>query len=273
MPEGVQEIGRVVRGVLTHYRSGEFTGARLGEVDHRWVESMLAVDAARDARDGRPWEVGRQVPLVGCCRDFALVTVAALRVQGVAARIRVGFAPYLVEGFACDHVVVEYWDGSRWVWADTQLDPGRERGVDVLDLPRGRDAVGAAFASAAQVWSAYRAGLVDAGGYGVSPESPLRGGWLVRDYVLLELAHRQGDEVLLWDRWGAMEQWGESELVDEVAALPVAADGGDGAAEEELAAWYARDGRLRPRGRVYCASPSGYRGWVDLVSRVGEPAV
>ncbi|WP_227014307.1 MULTISPECIES: hypothetical protein [Nocardiopsis] len=139
--------------------------------------------------------------------------------------------------------------------------------MDVLDLPRGRDAVGAAFASAAQVWSAYRAGLVDAGGYGVSPESPLRGGWLVRDYVLLELARRQGDEVLLWDRWG------ESELVDEVAALLVAADGGDGAAEEELAAWYARDGRLRPRGRVYCASPSGYRGWVGLVWRVGEPAV
>ncbi|MFD6948658.1 MULTISPECIES: hypothetical protein [unclassified Nocardiopsis] len=160
LPEGVEGIGRVVRGVLAHYRAGgvAWSGARLAEIDHRWVESMLATDAVRD---GRPWAAGRRVPLVGCCRD----------------------------------------------------------------------------------------------------------------YVLLELAHRQGDEVLLWDSWGVMERWGDSGLVDEVAGLLVAADGGDGAAEEELAAWYARDGRLRPRGRVYCASPSGYRGWVDLVRRVGEPAV
>ncbi|WP_249351889.1 hypothetical protein [Nocardiopsis akebiae] len=42
-------LGRVLRGVVTHYRGGGqvFTGARLAEVDHRWVEAMLAADQAR----------------------------------------------------------------------------------------------------------------------------------------------------------------------------------------------------------------------------------
>jgi hypothetical protein len=76
---------------------------------------------------------------------------------------------------------------------------------------------------------------------------------------------------LLWGEWGAMGRWGESALTDEVAGLVVAADAGDAGAEGALAQWFGRDGRLNPGGRVYCASPSGYRGWVDLVSRVAEP--
>lgn len=209
---------------------------------------------------------------MGCCRDFALLTVAALREHKVAARTRVGFASYLNRGFGTDHVVVEYWDGERWVWVDTQLDPGGEWGVDPLDLTH-RGPVGeVAFSGASAVWLAVRAGEVEGEGFGVAPELPMmRGGWLVRDYVWVEVAHRLGVETLLWDGWGAMGQRGDSALTDEVAGLVVAADAGDVAAEGALAAWFGRDERLNPGGRVFCASPSGYRGWVDLGSRVAEP--
>ncbi|MGW5877392.1 transglutaminase-like domain-containing protein [Nocardiopsis terrae] len=271
LPGDVAGVGRLLRGVLTHYVYGGRVdvGQRWEEIDHRWVEAMLATDAVRD---GREWSVGRSEPLVGCCRDFALLTVAALREHGVAARTRVGFASYLSAGFGTDHVVVEYWDGRRWVWADTQLDPGGGWGVDPLDLTHAGPVGGVAFSGASQVWLAIRAGRVRGSDFGVAPDLPMmRGGWLVRDYVWLEVAHRLGVETLLWDSWGAMGRDGDSVLADEVAGLVVAADAGDAGAEEELAAWFWRDERLNPGGRVFCASPSGYRGWVDLVSRVAQP--
>lgn len=206
----------------------------------------------------------------GALAELRLSWGEALRERGVAARTRVGFASYLHEGFWTDHVVSEYWDGGRWVWADTQLDPAGPWPVDVLDIPRAPGARGGVFASAAQVWLAHRAGEVDADRYGVHPDLPLRGAGFVRAYVLLELAHRQGEELLLWDIWGAMGAEDDG-VFDEVARLLVAADAGDGAAERELAAWYARDGRLNPGGRVLCHSPSGFVGWVDLERRTVEP--
>ncbi len=274
LPVDVERLCGVLRGVVTHYRAGGVVGVgeRWEEIDARWVESMLALDQARDRR---PWGVGERVPLVGCCRDFALLGVAALRARGVPARTRVGFASYLERGFGVDHVLIEYWDGKRWVWVDPMLDPGGGWGFDVVDVPHGAGVGRDVFSSAARVWSAYRAGEVDAGRFGVSGAlAPmLAGGWLVRDYVWLELAHRQGVETLLWDGWGAMGAQGDSALTDVVAGLLVAADEGDVGAEEELAAWFVDDERLGPRGWVFCASPSGYRGWVDVDSRMVEPAV
>lgn len=260
LPADVGRLGEVVRGALVHYRCGqEFGAERLAEIDHRWVGAMLDTDQARSRG---VWGGRREWPLVGCCRDFALVTVAALRARGVAARTRVGFASYLHPGFGTDHVVVEYWDGGRWVWADTQVDPALPWPMDAVDIVRSSGAAGAVFASAAQVWSAHRRGEVDARWYGVHPDLELGGERFVRSYVLLELAHRQGEEVLLWDTWPAMHEV-EDAVVDEVACVLVAADEGDGAAEEELVGWYER---LGPGGRVWCESPSGYRGWVELGS-------
>lgn len=50
---------------------------------------------------------------VGCCRDFSLLFVAALRGRGVPARTRIGFAGYFAPDFHHDHVVAELWDGHR----------------------------------------------------------------------------------------------------------------------------------------------------------------
>ena len=147
LPADVGRLGEVVRGALVHYRCGqEFGAERLAEIDHRWVGAMLDTDQARSRG---VWGGRREWPLVGCCRDFALVTVAALRARGVAARTRVGFASYLHPGFGTDHVVVEYWDGGRWVWADTQVDPALPWPMDAVDIVRSSGAAGAVFASAA----------------------------------------------------------------------------------------------------------------------------
>lgn len=238
----------------------------MAEVDARWVERILDID---QRRFGVPLHVPRPEAerVVGCCRDVTLLTVAALRHHGVSARSRVGFASYFTTGFHHDHVIAEYWNGRRWVWVDAERDPARPWGFDPCDVPRP-----SAFASAADVWTAYRLGEIDADRCGVDPNLPLRGEWYVCDQVLIELAHRMGDELLLWDMWGAMAdpdagRGHDVGLADEVAALLLAADGGDDAAERELVRRYAEDPRLRPGERVLCFSPTGRHRMVDLRAR------
>ena len=283
LPRDVRELTAVVRNVIVHYRDPSVTlpPERLGEIDNRWVERILATDQGR-----HPAPLAAPRPAVervgGCCRDFSLLTVAALRHQGVPARLRIGFADYFfAPGWHHDHVVVDYWDGGRWVLTDPQIGPG-DWAFDPGDMPRppGARAGETAppvepFATAAQVWTAFRRGEIDDQTYGVDPSLPVRGGWFVRDYVIAELAARQRDELLLWDGWGAMSDTldgADLGLVDEIAALLLAADAGDEAAEAALAARYRADDRLHPGTEVFCISPTGARLVVDLVSRSSAPA-
>ncbi len=276
LPTDIRELTAVVRNVIVHYRASgyTFTGDRLAEIDHRWIERLLATDQRRFPE---PLAVPRPEPgrVAGCCRDFTLLTVAALRHHGVPARSRIGFASYFAEDFHYDHAVAEYWNGQRWVFVDAQLEPGPKWPFDTCDIPH---VVGARppgtplFATAARTWLAFRTGEIDAERYGVAPDLPLRGGWFIYDYVLLELAHRMRGELLLWDGWGAMtgdldEPDAELGLVDDVAALLLATDDGDEPAERELADRYAGDPRLNPGERIRSRSPAGGDTWVDLRTR------
>ncbi len=268
LPGDVRGLTAVVRNVIVHYRGAgiSFTGDRLAEIDHRWLEHILTTD---QRRFGTPLDTPRPAPqrVVGCCRDFTLLTVAALRQHGIPARSRVGFAAYFAPDFHCDHVIAEYWNGDRWVFVDAQLEPGPDDWFDTCDIPvadiarrAGTDpAPMPPFATAAQVWTGFRRGEIDAQRYGVDPDRHLRGGSFVRNYVLQELAHRQRDELLLWDHWGAMaaDLTGDLDLIDQIAALLLAADHGENSAEQELAARYAADPRLHPGTRVRSHSPTG----------------
>ena len=268
LPTDLRELTAVVRNLVVHYRAGgvELDAERLAEVDLRRLDRRLDAD---QRRFGAPLAAPRPRAgrVAGCCRDFTLLTVAALRHRGVPARSRVGFVGYFDPGFHSDHVVAEYWDGGRWVLVDAELDPATDRPFDPVDVPQ---SVGG-FRSAARVWTDHRRGLIDGARierYGLAPETPFRGAWYVHNYVLLELAHRRRDELLLWDSWGAMAQGPDGvpapELVDEVAGLLLAADSGDAAAERELADRYAADPRLHPGPRVLSFSPTGIFGWTDL---------
>ncbi|MET8199084.1 transglutaminase domain-containing protein [Micromonospora taraxaci] len=265
VPADIATVAATVRNVIVHYRAGgvELPPDRLEEVNCRWVDRILDTDQSRF-----PLPLAAERPaadrVAGCCRDHTLLSVAVLRQHGVPSRSRVGFASYFVPGWHHDHVLVEYWDGHRWVWADPELDPAGNWGFDGYDI----DPKAGLFDSAARVWSAYRAGTIDPEVYGVSPELPIRGDWFIHDYVLIELAHRQKDELLLWDRFGAMTEdlsTADLTLVDEIAALLLAADDGDEAAEKTLADRYASDARLRPGPQVHSMSPvSGSVSVVDL---------
>jgi len=276
---------------LVHYRgqASELAAGQDADIDLRWLADVLDVATTRVAG---PLDTDRPVPdrVAGCCRDFTLLAVGALREHGIPARSRIGFAGYFEGGFHHDHVVAERWDGRRWVRFDAMLDPAngprpdprpdrsphlQAWGFDVHDMPTGPRSP---FETAAEVWQQVRAGTVDPATYGVDASLPdLCGPEFVRGYVIEELAHRQCDELLLWDVWGDTlppgfqpEPRPDDEydaLADEVADLLVRADAGDTTAEAELDARYATDERLNPRATVVTLSPTGRVGDTDLVGR------
>lgn len=145
---------------------------------------------------------------------------------------------------------------------DTELAPGTGTLPDPMDLETGP---GAPFTTAAEAYQALRAGTLDPSTYGGGPAAAttLRGASFVLCEIFWELAHRYGDELLLWDGWGAIPPPGQRPdeeqlaLLDEVAAQPIAADAGDMEAEQALYRRYLQDARLRPGAAVLQFSPVG----------------
>ncbi|SDD75912.1 transglutaminase-like domain-containing protein [Auraticoccus monumenti] len=254
VPDDLASLCAAARNVIAHYRAElpDLPEERRPEIDSRWLEVVLDLDQQRHP-------VGLDQPratadkVAGCCRDHSLMVVGALRQRGVPARNRIGFASYFERGWAADHVVVELWHEGRWVRADPELGDGHP--FDVHDLPTGRDAP---FETAAEAWLGGRAGDRDLDRYGVHGVPGLSGPDFVQTYVVFEIAHRFGQEMLLWDGWGATEEPLDPEETDELARLLVRADAGDGGAEDELAARFHEDARLHPGDRVVSYSPYGY---------------
>ncbi|GIM90489.1 transglutaminase domain-containing protein [Paractinoplanes toevensis] len=257
LPADPDGIGAVVRNLAVHYRASgiDFPPDRLTEIDSRWVDRMLDADRSRHSTPlAEPRPPSERI--VGCCRDFTLLTVAALRHKGIPARSRVGFGDYFDPTFHIDHVITEYWDGARWIATDSQM-----------DLPDVRLSEGG-LRPAAQVWAAYRRGEIDVDTFGVGPDLPaeLRGAAFVRNYVIYELAHRRGDELLLWDVWGdvSLTLGDNLGLIDEIADLLQSADAGDRSAERKLADLYASEPRLHPGRHITCATPNRPPSEADL---------
>ena len=276
LPTDIPALTDAVRNTIVHYRSGvELPPDRLAEIDSRWVDRILATDQGRHPMPlTEPRAETERV--AGCCRDFTLLTVAALRQHGIPARSRVGFATYFFEGFNVDHVITEIWDGGRWRFVDAQIGPDPMWPMDVQDIPL---AMGAdpgekpLFYTAAQAWAAYRRGDTDPMTFGVHPELPhLCGVGFLAGEVVIELTHRLRDELLLWDLHGIVGNEGDvseetKAFLDEIADLMLRADLGDGQAEAELRGRYENDDRLRPGETVFCFSPREIGITVNLLTR------
>ncbi|MEV7393784.1 transglutaminase-like domain-containing protein [Streptomyces sp. NPDC091215] len=225
LPRDPRSLTRIVRGLIVHRMEGERLGYDIPEErlhhdgESRYVREILRI--LRERKDA-PLTEHRSCDqrFVGTCRDFSLLLCALLRATGTPARLRAGYGTYFAEGFHDDHWVTEYRaaDGS-WRLADAQVAAGLyDVPFDPLDVPRDR------FVVAGQAWRACRAGEADPGTFGVWAEPGLRGLWLVRRNVVLDLAARHGTEPLPWDGWGLATladgplTGDEQALIDAVAA-------------------------------------------------------
>lgn len=271
LPDGIAPITDAVRNTVIHYKSG--VEIRHDEdIDSRWIERILATD---QQRHHQPLSVAKPdvEKVAGCCRDYALLTVSALRQKGIPARTRVGFATYFFPGFHVDHVLAELWDGDRWRFVDGQIAPGPMWPMDTQDIPlsMGRDPGDKPlFLTAAQAWAAYRRGEVDPMAFGVHPEVPeLCGAGFMAGEVGIELTHRMRDELLLWDLHGIVGEGPTADpgVIDEIADLMLRADEGDADAETRLGERYLSDANLHPGDVVRCASPRGITADINLRTR------
>ena len=275
VPPTPEAVSAMARNVVVHYQASgvELPAATRPDVDLRWVEAIFETDQRRHhAPLARERPVAARVQ--GCCRDHSLLAVAALRHHGVPARTRVGFASYLFASWNYDHVVVEIWSEGRWRRFDPEVTEALPVLADPTDIPRSPDGP---FLTAAEVWLGHRAGRLDVTRFGAPEHAALQGVPFVHAKVVCELAHRLRDELLLWDRWGAMDPLRfdapprDVDLVDEIATLLVSADDGDASAERALLDRYREDSRLHPGSLVHCISPTGVRSRVDLVTRSTTP--
>lgn len=262
LPIDPAALSTVARNVIVHYRASghQLPESTRDEINSRWIERIIAADQTRHVPAlNAPRAVGARVQ--GCCRDHTLFCVAALREHGVPARSRVGFAGYLVDGWHHDHVIVEAWIGGRW----QRFDPEVHESLPHLPTPtdiQWDTAGGPGFITAAQAWSAHRNAELDAEVYGVDPTVPvIRGERFLFNEVICEVAHRFGDELLLWDVWGRMADpatsvtEADATWLDPVAALLLSADAGDLDAERSLLDRYRTDPGPHPGPAIMQASP------------------
>jgi len=204
LPSDIGEICRIARGLIVHYAAlGPNPPAdRLAEIDCRYLGAML--DRILEL-DDRPLTESRNIEnrLVGCCRDHTALTVSILRHKGVSARARYGASAYIEPGYFCDHVIVEYWNGTRWIGVDSELGPYEidmwKVEFDPLDVPADQ------FIRGGAGWLMCRAGHADPERFGLGSASTLCGWEFVVGETLLDLAALNGHEMLCWDSWGMSE--------------------------------------------------------------------
>ncbi|MFI5782074.1 transglutaminase-like domain-containing protein [Nocardia sp. NPDC051570] len=204
----IADIHAAAAGLVFHYRANGnlarhgFGAERVHEIDLRYADSLLT--RLRELNPAPPGQArARTDRVVGCCRDFTVLFIAMARQRGIPVRARVGFATYLLPGWALDHEVAEVWDDgeSRWRLVDPQLVEHDE--FDVLDVPRD------AFLTGPRAWLECRSEARDAGRFVVSPDDPLpmlRSWPQLRHNLVQDLAALNKYEMILWDVWGLLEE-------------------------------------------------------------------
>lgn len=263
VPPDLASLRDTASGLVFHYlANGDitqhgFAPDRRAEINLRYADAMFArlhdLDPTPPGHERLPTD-----RIVGCCRDTTLLFVALARHHGIPARARVGFATYLLPGWALDHVIAEVWVGERWRLVEPQfssdyVDPADGATLDLLDLldvPRDRFLVGA------DAWRDCRSGARDASRFAVWPENPLpflRGLPYVAHNLVFDLAALNKDEMILWDLWGPL---GTETTPDAARMDTLAAAVADARPDRILAAY---TGELRVPGTVVSVTPPEHR--------------
>jgi hypothetical protein len=248
LPKDIARICDIVQGLIIHYRTGalykvKLPRKRLEEARTRYVARILArICELNDQPLTTPRPPRRR--FIGCCRDFATLFCAILRSDGVPARVRCGFSTYFDPGFCFDHWIAEYWntDEQRWVRVDAEMDAVKRAHNQLTFNPS--DVPSEQFLIAGQVWQACRSGTLDPARFGYEPA--MSGMWVIRNYVLYDLACLNKMELTPWDFWGLSSTpypeltAADLALLDQVAALTL----GGNAAFDETRSLYQNEARL-----------------------------
>jgi len=195
-------ICRAAQALVVEPDDATAAGVPEQRLAERNIRSARALIDVLTALDPRPLHYPRQTQsrVVGTCRHFALLSCALLRLRGIPARARCGFATYFIKGKSVDHWVTEYRRESdaRWVRIDTEV-LGTALVPDATDLAVGE------FLTGGEAWERYRAGAIDPDSFGVAGVDYAWGIGEIRGNAIRDLAALCKVEMLPWDEWGRMD--------------------------------------------------------------------
>ncbi len=210
LPTEIDVLVDIVGGIWAHFERDvidvglHLPAGRRHEIDLRFVRTML--DRVVELDDS-PLEVPRPLfqRCMGTCRDACVLLAGILRAQGVPARSRYGFTPFMMKKDKPlhDHVLVEYWSEpeQKWKLCDARLNrPYQQQhnihGVDPTDIPVEN------FVSGSQAWLMSRQSEQDALKLSGLKFNAAYGMWKARNLCMYDLASLSGTEPMLWDAWG-----------------------------------------------------------------------
>jgi len=195
-------ICRAAQALVVEPDDATAAGVPEQRLAERNIRSARALIDVLTALDPRPLHHPRQTQsrVVGTCRHFALLSCALLRLRGIPARARCGFATYFIKGKSVDHWITEYRRESdtRWVRIDTEV-LGTALVPDATDLAVGE------FLTGGEAWERYRAGSIDPDSFGVAGVDYAWGIGEIRGNAIRDLAALCKVEMLPWDEWGRMD--------------------------------------------------------------------
>jgi len=216
-------------------KSQGFTPEQAADLELRSVAEILSVAVERNLLEGdaAPPKVG------GVCRDFAILAVSRFRERGTPARLRVGFADYLVPDHWEDHWLCEWHDGERWKRLDVEFAAIGGTSFNALDVPRER------FLTASEAWFRIKDEPEIASRFGVS-SLDLGGEWFVAGSLFREIAALRKLELKPWDYWGLSEnlsrvstEWSQQArtTIDQLASRLKSADVDEEGEPETVTDW------------------------------------
>lgn len=233
-------IARRASSLVQHPRGRESRAVGFGAIQRRDLELRSVAELLQAAKErGLLADRAGAPKLGGTCRDFALLAVASFRERGVPARLRVGFADYIISGRREDHWLCEWWDAGRWRRFDVEFAVMDGLPFDACDVPAGR------FLCAAEAWRQIALEPGRADDFGVSGLS-LGGARFVAGSLFRDLACLRKLELKPWDYWGAAArlpvdpaEWPvpTRRLLDEIASCLNASCIGEPAMADCLTRW------------------------------------
>ncbi len=188
LPDSLPELCRVIRSQYINY-GWELDNYRELIPKERWNESLKyqTVKSALEglvSYDNRGLITDRKPEnrLMLICRDNALLLASILKYRGIPARVRYGFAPYLIPGFHANHIICEVWNekDNRWML----VDPSADR----VDFAREE------FDFSNDVWEKMQKREINPKLYGIPGENEYNGSPLMTAVICFDLASILGME-------------------------------------------------------------------------------
>ncbi|AWK40697.1 hypothetical protein GPY51_19620 [Photorhabdus laumondii subsp. laumondii] len=222
LPNDVEGLISIVQNLLIHYQTEkdklnpDIISMRNTEIDSRCVSLMLKkLLLLDDSSFSNPRPPEKR--LLSTCRDFSVLLCSFMRHKNIPARVRYGFAHYQYND-ECpmhDHTLVEYWNGTRWLYAESRLNFLSKPllGANPSDFPRHL------FFSGAEIWRHIRQGTMNERIFSGYRFDDGYGQWIVRNLFFLDLASLAGYEPLIWDSWGILLEENPGARVTDVQQL------------------------------------------------------